>query len=85
MLQMKTTSNRRRSPTEDNPNTFKIEYLNNQWFDLNQIFNLRIDIEYICYSPNSYFQGKLYRKPQRKSRVWLCSAQPSLFVTSIAF
>ena len=38
--QMKTTSNGRRPPTEDNLKIWKVEYLSNHWSDLTQIWNL---------------------------------------------
>jgi hypothetical protein len=38
--------------------------------DLTQIVNLRLHDE-----TKSYFIGKVHRKSQRKSQVWLCSAQ----------
>ena len=76
----------RQPPMEDNLKIWKIEYLSNHWSDLQQILNL---------SPGDQTKlkclklvdllGKLLRKSQSKSWVWLCSAQLVLQNFSMIF
>ena len=64
--EMKTTSNGRRPPTEEDLKIWKVEYLSNHWLDLTQIWNLSL------WDQTRVYKGMKWRRPPMEDdlKIW---------------